>query len=147
MNFFNEPNNSLTKIIALDPGDVWTGTAISDALGFTAKPFETIKTENLTSWLTKQLSSQSYKEIVIGYPLTLRGTQSEQTKKVLALKKTLEEQFPSITFRLWDERLTSKQADTIKHAKTKEEKIAAHSVAAAFILQSYLDYLHFQKEI
>lgn len=138
-------NTTHHKVLGLDPGDQWTGTAISDALGFTAKPLETIQTEELESWLAKILVKYSFKEIVIGYPLTLRGTQSEQTKKTIQLKETLATLFPQIKWTLWDERLTSKKAETLKRAKTKEEKRQAHSIAAAFILQSYLDYRYQQK--
>jgi len=42
-----------------------------------------------------------------------------------------------------DERLTSKQADQIKQAKTKEDKIKSHSIAAALILRSYWIRLRF----
>lgn len=135
------------KVLALDPGDQWTGTAISDIMGFTAKPLETIPTNNLVENLKKIIDQHAIKHIVVGYPITLRGTQSEQTKKVIALKESLEKIFPTITWRLWDERLTSQQADKLKRAKTKEEKLKAHSVAVAFILQTYLEYLYQQKGV
>ena len=136
----------MQRILALDPGDQWTGTALSDALGFTAKPFKTISTASLTSFIEQTMREQQLKEVVLGYPLTLRGTHSDQTRKVITLKESLEETFPTLSWRLWDERLTSKRADMLKRAKTKQEKLEAHSIAAAFILQSYLDYLHQQKE-
>lgn len=135
----------MQKILALDPGDQWTGTALSDALCFTAKPFETVPTQQLETFITKIILNHSIKQVIVGYPLTLRGTHSEQTKKAIALKESLEKKFPTLNWRLWDERLTSKKADILKHAKTKEEKLQAHSVAAAFILQSYLDFLYYQQ--
>jgi putative Holliday junction resolvase len=147
MNHAETPSFSDQKILALDPGDQWVGTALSDILGFTAKPLETVPISNLIEWLGKIIAKHSLQHIVIGYPLTLRGTQSEQTKKVIALKQSLETSFPKIQWHLWDERLTSKQAEKLKHATTKEEKLLAHSVAAAFILQSYLDYLYHKKAL
>ena len=57
----------------------------------------------------------------------------------------LKDQFPDTTFTLWDERLTSKAAEQHKAARDKQAKIAAHSTAAAFILDSYLGYLAFSK--
>ena len=44
---------------------------------------------------------------------------------------------------MWDERLTSKQASTIKSTKTKEDKLRSHAIAAAIFLSSYLDYKRF----
>ena len=41
------------KVLALDLGDVWTGTALSDPLKILAKPFKTVKTVDLFSFLKK----------------------------------------------------------------------------------------------
>jgi putative Holliday junction resolvase len=143
---YKRSNQFTEKILCLDPGDEWTGTALSDSLKLIAKPHLTISTKLLESQLHNILNKEQIREIVIGYPLTLRGTQSEQTQKVLALKKKLEDAFPAINFHLWDERLSSKKADSLKRAQTKQEKLEAHSIAAAFILQSYLDYIYQQKK-
>ncbi len=126
------------KSLALDVGDVWTGTAISDVLGLTARPYQTVQTTNLISFLTQTIVQEEIGTIVIGYPITMRGTESDQTRKVLQMKTVLETTFPAIKFKLFDERLTSKQASGIKHAKSKPDKIASHSIAAAVILSTYL---------
>ncbi len=126
------------KIMALDLGDVWTGTALSDELGITARPYQTVKSKELYDFLRETIEKEKIGTIVIGYPVTMRGTESEQTKKVVAEKERLERAFPDITFDLFDERLTSKQAARIKKTKTKADKIAAHSIAAAVILTTYL---------
>jgi putative Holliday junction resolvase len=126
------------KSCALDIGDVWTGTAISDVLGLTARPYKTVTTKDLIPFLDQLLKQEQIATIVIGYPITMRGTESEQTLKVLAMKEKLQDTFPDVQFVLFDERMTSKQASGIKHAKTKTDKIASHSIAAALILSTYL---------
>jgi len=128
------------KIAALDIGDVWTGTALSDALGIVAQPYKTAETKNLVNFLQDLFAKESIQIIVVGYPKTMRGTESEQTKKIVAHKEQLEQLFPEKTWVLWDERLSSKRAATIKRAKTKEEKIKSHSLAAASILETYLQF-------
>ena len=128
------------KIFALDIGDQWTGTAISDELCLVARPYQTIETTKLESFLAQLLAKEPISKVIVGYPRTMRGTESDQTKKTRVHKETLEKLFQTITWILWDERLSSKQAEALKHAKTKEEKIQAHSIAAAFILSSYLEY-------
>jgi len=133
------------KVAALDTGDVWTGIALSDALKMLAKPYKTISSGELYTYIPTLLAAEKIDTIVIGYPKTMRGTESEQTKKIVALKEQLATRFPQVKWILWDERLSSKRADALKRAKTKEEKIQSHSVAAAFILQSYLGYLHIQE--
>lgn len=128
------------KTAALDTGDVWTGIALSDALGITAKPYITIKTTELFDYLGDFITKESVTTIIVGHPKTMRGTQSAQTEKVQELFNTLQKQFPTISWKLWDERLSSKRAANLKHAKTKEEKIQSHAIAAAFILSSYLSF-------
>lgn len=133
------------KILALDLGDVHTGTAISDALGMLARPYKTTPTVDLEKFLINLLKIENIKTIVVGLPKTMRGTISEQTQKVINAKEELEKKFPDITWVLCDERLTSKQADNLKKGTTKEDKIKSHSLAAAFILTTYLDSLAFSK--
>jgi len=133
------------KILALDLGDRWVGSAISDAIGITCKPYKTVKAEELNSFIQKVLAEEEIKKIVIGCPFTLKGTESEQTKKIKHQKEELEKKFKNVEWILWDERLSSKRAEVLKGKsfKTKEEKLKSHSIAAAFILQSHLDNLAF----
>ncbi len=128
------------KLLALDIGDVWTGTALTDALGMFAKPYQTLESRNLISALKEIFSQEKISAIIIGYPRTMRGTSSDQTKKVEEAKKKLEAEFPEKKFLFWDERLSSKRAELLKRAQTKEDKIKSHSIAAAFILENYLQF-------
>lgn len=133
------------KILALDLGDVWIGSALSDTLGLIATPYQTIKADQLVSFLQKTFAQYQIKTVVIGLPTTMRGTESQQTKKIIAQKESLETQFPNVPWVFWDERLTSKQADQLKKSYSAEEKQRSHARAAAFILQSYLDRQQFLK--
>ncbi|MBI2344567.1 Holliday junction resolvase RuvX [Candidatus Dependentiae bacterium] len=129
------------KVLALDLGDVWTGTALSDPLKIIARPFKTIKTSELLTSLQEIVNSQPIDTIIIGYPKTMRGTESEQTKKVLVQKEKIEQLFHNKKIILWDERLSSKAARDIQGKKAKTEGINEHSIAAAVILQTYLQFL------
>ncbi len=133
------------KILGLDLGDQWTGIAISDALGMFARPYQTVATAHLDQELDALLKKEKIASIVLGMPMTMKGTVSAQTQKVLDHKKHLEQTFPQVTWLSWDERLSSKRAQELRHAKTKEEKLQSHAIAAAFILQSYLDYASNQR--
>jgi putative holliday junction resolvase len=136
----------MKKIAALDYGDVWTGSALSDAMRMFARPYKTIASKDLNALIQTFITQEKIETLVIGYPQTMRGTESIQTKKIITLFESLQLQFPTITFVLWDERLSSKKADSLRKNKTKEDKIHAHSIAAAIILTSYLDHLRFEKE-
>lgn len=135
------------KILALDIGDRWTGTAISDPLKMFARPYETVKTAELEQFLQRTIEQENLVAIVVGDPKTLRGTESEQTKKIKKQKEQLEKKFSTVSWHLWDERLTSKMAARIKKEKTKEDKLKGHSIAAALILESYLSYLQNRKNM
>ena len=128
------------KTLGLDIGDQWTGIALSDELGMLARPYMTIQADTLFSTLTELIEQEPITTVVIGYPITMRGTVSEQTKKIETIKENLEQQFPSLSFVFQDERLTSKQAALLKKNKTKEDKLAGHARAAAFILSNYLQF-------
>jgi len=135
------------KILGLDIGDVWTGTALSDALGMFARPLKTVPSDELESFLTHILTQEKISTIVVGMPVTMKGTQSEQTKKIIAQKESLEKEYRMVKWILWDERLSSKRASTHKKQNTKDDKIASHSIAAAYILESYLTYNHTMQNI
>ncbi len=128
------------KILALDIGDRHTGIAISDALAIVARPLTTVSTTKLQAFIQELLIKEKIVTIVIGYPKTLRGTISEQTKKIEIVKEELSKQFPIVEWVLWDERLTSKQAARLKKIQTKEDKLQSHAIAAALILSSYLEF-------
>jgi len=134
----------MSKILALDLGDQWIGIAISDASRFFARPLETVNILELELHLSKLLEKEKIQEVVIGNPLTMKGLTSNQTYKAQNYKKELESKFNTVKFILWDERLSSKRAEAVRRPKNKDEKIKSHSIAAAFILDSYLSYLKFQ---
>lgn len=136
------------KVLGLDPGDVWIGVAISDALGISCRPLSTITLDELETFLTTILSKEAIDTIVVGYPLTMKGLQSDQTKKIILLKEALEKKFTKAHWLLWDERLSSKRAQTTQTsgAQSKEARHKEHAIAAAFILQGYLDWRDQQQE-
>lgn len=134
----------MSKILALDLGEQWIGIALSDASRILAKPLMTITPPELSKTLQSLIAEHALEIIVVGYPKTMRGTESEQTHKALVTYEKLKKVFPTITFVLWDERLSSKRADAVTLKKTPDEKKKSHARAAAFILDSYLTYLSSQ---
>lgn len=135
-----------SKILALDPGDQHVGVAISDSLRFFANPYETVPAANLVSFLNKVLAAEAITIVVIGYPKTLKNTVSQQTTKVQLLHDQLVAQFPAVQFVLWDERLTSQAAAKYVNSRHKADRLRAHAIAAAIILDSYLAHLRFLSE-
>lgn len=135
------------KSLGLDLGDKWVGVALSDALGITCKPYTTIDISDLEVFLARVLDQEPIDVVVVGMPTTFSGTQSEQTKKIIALKEQLQGQFAvvggrEINWLGWDERLSSKRAEQLKVGQkpSAEARKQSHAIAASFILQGYLDW-------
>jgi putative Holliday junction resolvase len=125
------------RLLALDVGDVWTGVAISDPAGIIATPYVTLSRDNLLESLSQIIKKERVEKVIIGHPQTMRGTNSQQTEKVLETKQLIE-QHCLIECILVDERWTSQEASRIKKAKTAHDKQKQHAIAAALILTTYL---------
>lgn len=140
------------KIFALDIGDKWVGSAIADSLGITCRPYKTVEFSQLNNLIKDAINEEYVSTIIVGYPKTISGTESLQTQKTIKIKNDLEKHYPSTSWILWDERLSSKRAANLqsqvkgKSSKDKQTKLNSHSIAAAFILQSYLDSISISKD-
>lgn len=138
----------MKKIAALDYGDSWTGIALSDPSGILARPHSSVASKDLLPALTTLLEAGDIDTVVVGIPYRMKGGDSEQTTRTKALLAKLQvifkEQFPGVTFIGWDERLSSKRAQSLgKSANNATGKDSEHARAAAFILDSYLTYRAF----
>jgi putative Holliday junction resolvase len=132
----------MARFLSLDIGNVWTGIAQTDILNILVSPLNTIKTLDLNDFIKNKLINDNISKIIIGYPITMHGKDSQQTKFTIDIKDSLKASFPDIEFILWDERLSSYRANTLaKKNNFKANKLSNHSRAAAFILDSYLQYL------
>ena len=118
--------------------------AVSDPLGITAQGLQTIRRKNKRTdfeLLERTIRSYDVREIVVGNPLRLSGAAGRQSEKVAAFAEDLRRRFV-LPIHLWDERLTSVQANRLlRQAELSIAKRAAavDRMAAVLILQSYLD--------
>ncbi len=131
-------------ILGVDFGDSRTGYAVSDTLGFSAHTLETYHEKNMskvanhTAELAKNLGAE---KIVLGFPKNMNGTIGDRGKKTKALVKLLKELIDCPII-LWDERLTTVSAHNLMNetnVRGKKRKDSVDKIAAAFILQGYLD--------
>lgn len=138
----------LQKIISIDYGRARIGLAISDQNQIIAFPLKYVKTtrdlKKSAQELSVFLSTLDIEKIILGLPLLLNGKDSELTKEVRLFGKYLEENLGKPII-LWDERLTSKQAEKFlieNNVRRKERTSIVDTMAATLILQSYLDSIH-----
>lgn len=132
------------RVLALDYGDSKIGVAISDPMRIIAKPIKVIKNSNFNSVL-KEINNIiiefKIKEILIGFPITLKNKKSLQTEKVIKFIDLLKENI-ELPIHSYDERLTSKMAIKsliLQGVKTGHNKKDIDKTAAAIFLQNYLD--------
>lgn len=134
------------RIMGLDVGEKTIGVAVSDSLGMTAQGVDVIRRSNPHDDVVRlHEMAQKYEveHIVIGFPKNMDGTIGPRAKQcerfASELKRRLE-----LPVTLWDERLSTVSAERTLIAgdvSRKRRKRVIDKVAAALILQTYLDAL------
>ena len=132
----------MSRALGIDYGMARVGISISDPLRIIAKPFTTLKNnENLIEKLVDIAQAQDITDIIVGYPIGMKGQVTEQTKKVDSFIIQLESKF-TIKITKVDERLSSVAAtDSLiqQGIKTGINKAMIDDTSAAIILQEFLD--------
>ncbi len=135
----------MARILAVDWGERRVGVAISDELGTLARPLPTLFVE---SWreavdqISALVAENAVATVVVGDPMHMSGEESSSARKVRRLVDALSERLPAVRFVYWDERLSSRQAQEIlreRKERTRGRKGRLDQIAAAVLLQSYLD--------
>ncbi len=145
----------MQRYLGLDIGDKTVGVALSDPLGYTAQPIETIRfqipTESFQR-LAQIITENSVTKIISGLPLNMNGTEGPQVQKVRDFlenfKNYMLKRNKTIEVELIDERLSTVAAERslieadISRAKRKK---VIDKMAAVFILQGYLNSKYVEK--
>ena len=133
----------MPRALGVDLGTRRIGLAISDARGTVATPYATLERtndEHDAKAIAEVASAEEAKLIVLGHPLMLDGTRGDAAAVAEAFAAKLKES--GIRVALWDERLTTKQAESSlkrRGMKGRERRAVVDKVAAQVLLQSYLD--------
>lgn len=135
-----------TTILGVDFGVKKVGFAISDHAFTMALPLNVIKAEKLDVKLKHIMEIvQKYRAsgIVVGLPLNMDGTYSDQTKLVVRFAEKLAA-FSNLPIFLQDERLTSMEAQSILRDagfKRKDRDKMDDKIAASLILNTVINSL------
>ena len=152
------------RSLGLDVGDKRTGVAISGPQGLLAVPLTVIaKSEDATiDDVIKLVEQHHIERIVLGLPRSLNGSLGQQAHKVTVftdkLRSVIASRSPErsegtarqshltrVDIQLWDERFSTVAVEKLMvEAGTKKNKRKEHrdALAAAFILQGFLDSRH-----
>jgi putative Holliday junction resolvase len=138
------PISKNMRFMGLDVGDKRIGVALSDESALIASPRETLErrgNQKDIAHLLELARREEVSEILVGMPLKLDGSIGPQADKVSRFVEALRAATP-IPITTWDERLSTVGAERamieadVSRAKRRG---AVDRVAAALILQSYLD--------
>lgn len=131
------------RILAIDYGSRRMGLAVSDPLGITAQGIDTLERKNKRAdfgRLERIIREYQIREIVLGNPLRMSGQEGTQSQKVAEFAEELRQRF-ELPVHLWDERLTSAQANRLlreNEVSLKRRTQAVDRMAAVLILQSFM---------
>jgi len=131
------------RILGLDVGSKTIGLAVSDPLGITAQGLETIRRKNKRhdfEQLQRVIREFGVSEVVVGLPLRMSGAEGTQSEKMRVFAHELQHRF-GLPVHLWDERLTSAEANRVlrqSEMSIKRRGEVVDRLAAVLILQSWM---------
>jgi putative Holliday junction resolvase len=132
------------RILGLDVGSRRIGIAVSDPLGITAQGLETLQRRNKRTdlaGLEAVIREYSVREIVVGLPLRMSGAEGMQSDKMQVFAEELRKRF-RLPVHLWDERLTSAEANRLLREtdlSIEKRAKAVDRMAAVLILQGWME--------
>ncbi|HKG21982.1 MAG TPA: Holliday junction resolvase RuvX [Blastocatellia bacterium] len=138
-------------MLAIDLGTKNIGTAVSDSLGITVRPVETIRVSSLERSLERLkflVEDLEVEAVVVGLPFRMDGTRGEAAAKAERFAERLRAAL-SVPVYTQDERLTSYEAEErmIEQGFSREQRRArSDEFAAMIILQDYLSRTGLQPE-
>ena len=132
------------RSMGLDVGEVRIGIALSDQTGLIAQGHATLERSGWDrdlAYLVKVAEEHEVDRFVVGNPLNLDGSAGRQAERSRDFAERLKEA-TGLAVVLWDERFTSLSAEKIlieAGVRRKKRRGAIDRMAAAIMLQSYLD--------
>lgn len=133
------------RVLAIDPGTVRLGLALSDPSGTIAQPLSVLKrrseAEDLAE-LARLVDEHAVEQIVVGLPRTMGGQLEAAAKDAQAFGAQVGER-TGRPVAYWDERLTTVAAERYLLEQGKRRNKRRQEIdrmAATLMLQGYLDY-------
>jgi putative holliday junction resolvase len=138
------------RVLAIDFGMRHLGLAVSDSLGVTAQGLQTIERANAAAGffeIGKLVDQYGIQEVLIGNPLSKDGTATRMSRRVAKFADKLRRHV-KCEVRLWDERLSSAEANRLLRSSgigLEKRRHAVDRVTATLFLQSYLDWRAYER--
>ena len=120
-------------MLALDYGAARVGCALSDPSGTVVRPLAVIEPPE-PSAVARLVSEHGVDRVVVGLPVSMRGTEGPQAAATRAFCAELERSL-EVPVETYDERLTTRMAEASRRAGARAPE---DSLAAAHLLEGYL---------
>ena len=135
---------SYARLIGIDVGTKRCGLAQTDLLKTIASPVGTFSPDEIIEKISQIVEESPVEGFVVGWPLTPNGEEGNATQMVQEFVNRLSNQHKDIPIIKVDERYTSNQAKDVMFEigvpkKKRRQKERVDRIAAALILQNYLD--------
>lgn len=130
----------MSRILAIDYGDVRIGLAISDESRTIAKPYKTMENKGkkiVLEELKNICQEENIEEIIIGKPIMLSGEEGIQVEKVNRFIDFIKNNL-NVKIISEDERLTTVEAEKLINEENIAHNIDKDQMAAYYILQAYI---------
>jgi putative Holliday junction resolvase len=126
------------RVLALDYGSARCGCAVSDPTGTIVTPIQAVPrpaSRRGLQRLKELVHDREVERVVVGLPLSLKGTDTDQTRETRAFARRLALRLgEEIPVEMHDERFTTRMAQTMGATFAHSED----SRAAALLLESWL---------
>ena len=133
------------RILGIDFGTSRIGLSLSDPLGIIAQPYDTIKNDGRAmTTLAAIIQAEQVELVIVGMPLNLKGEKGKKALEVESFSVELSKVTDAEILH-WDERFTTSIAHRTlvemgtKRGERRREKGRVDAMAAAILLQGYLD--------
>ncbi|MEX0771836.1 MAG: Holliday junction resolvase RuvX [Balneolales bacterium] len=136
--------NDIKRVYGVDVGLKKVGLAQSDKLAIIASPIGTYSQSEAIERIKTAVVQGEIRKAVVGWPVSLKGDEGKSTEMVTSFIGSLKKKVPGIEVIKLDERFTSKVAqqyilESGAKKKKRQDKKIIDAVAAAILLQNYLD--------
>jgi putative Holliday junction resolvase len=131
----------VTRVLGVDYGTKRIGLALSDDIRLTAQPLDVVSRARLPDVLRSLAREHEIDTIVVGLPTGLGGNEGDSALGARQLASEIQE-ITGLEVVFVDERFTSRIAESAlveSGMRRRERKGTVDKVAAAIILQAYLD--------
>ena len=133
----------MSRCLGIDVGTKRVGLALSDPIGLTATPLDVVDRSDAVDEIVRLAQIHEVGTIVVGLPTSLGGGEGTSAVDARSLGEELA-QATSAEIVYLDERFTSRMAESAlleSGMKRRDRKNTIDKVAAAIILQDYLNSL------